>query len=188
MDGRGFQLETYAEPALSSRYCESCRKEGKTMSADDWNSGSYAATIREKHYHPYMTCPICGKSCKGVCCRLCGIVGCEKCVTVRIVWIGRIGYPVCTLHTDSEAIEYIARQDKEEEERKNKNSGDATLSPYYGSENQLKWAKDIKKRFDMLRGDSKESLPDIPYAKFWIDNRNKTYAQLIEGTKSHQWR
>lgn len=55
----------------------------------------------------------------------------------------------------------------------------ATEAPYYGSEKQLKWANDIKARFQLLADATEDkTLPDIPYAKFWIERRNSTLDQL----------
>jgi hypothetical protein len=58
------------------------------------------------------------------------------------------------------------------------------FTPYYGSEKQLKWATDIKRRFQVLADQTDNTqLPDIPYAVFWINNRTATLDQLREAAK-----
>lgn len=55
---------------------------------------------------------------------------------------------------------------------------------YNGTEKQIKWATDIKQRFQALADQTDNTLlPDIPHAVFWIDNRDSSLEQLREAAR-----
>ena len=164
------------------------------MSAEDWPGGTETNCVTNLHYQPPRTeCFICtsngGTSGKLTSCAVCGIYGCTNCQSS----ISDTEKYACIKHTDDEIaarntattrghlIEPVRSISlgKRSPTHPVPTAIHATGSPYYGSERQLKWANDIKARFQLLADATEDkTIPDMPYAKFWIDRRNSTLDQI----------
>jgi hypothetical protein len=57
-------------------------------------------------------------------------------------------------------------------------------TPMVGSPKQVKWAQDIKRRFQLQADKTNDkTLPDIPHAVFWINHRNDSLEELRKAAK-----